>query len=106
MAAHTAHHVITQIQSDLAHKKDSQCLPSLVKNTIENLAENNLTLEELLADGSYSSGEALQALEDHNIEGYIPNFGQYTNTTGKVLVMIKKTTNTFAAKVKNYRLKK
>ncbi len=77
VAADTAHHVITQIQSDLAHKKDSQCLPSLVKNTIENLAENNLTLEELLADGSYSSGEALQALEDHNIEGYIPNFGQY-----------------------------
>jgi transposase len=77
VAVDTAHHVITQIQSDLAHKKDSQCLPSLVKNTIENLAENNLTLEELLADGSYSSGEALQALEDHNIEGYIPNFGQY-----------------------------
>ena len=25
----------------------------------------------------YSSGEALQALEDNNIEGYIPNFGQY-----------------------------
>jgi transposase len=77
VAVDTAHHVITQIQSDLAHKKDSQCLPSLVKNTIDNLAENNLTIEELLADGSYSSGEALQALEDHNIEGYIPNFGQY-----------------------------
>jgi hypothetical protein len=30
-----------------------------------------------LADAGYSSGEALQALEDHNIIGYIPNFGQY-----------------------------
>lgn len=73
----TAHHVITQIQSDYAHKKDSQCLPSLLKNTIENLQENNLTIKELLADGGYSSGEALQYLEDNNIEGYIPNFGQY-----------------------------
>jgi len=77
VAVDTAHHVITQIQSDYAHKKDSQCLPSLLKNTIENLQENNLTIEELLADGGYSSGEALQALEDNNIEGYIPNFGQY-----------------------------
>jgi transposase len=77
VAVDTAHHVITQIQSDYANKKDSQCLPSLLKNTIENLKENNLTIEELLADGGYSSGEALQALEDNNIEGYIPNFGQY-----------------------------
>ena len=77
VAVDTAHHVITQIQSDYANKKDSQCLPSLLKNMIENLKENNLTIEELLADGGYSSGEALQALEDNNIEGYIPNFGQY-----------------------------
>ena len=77
VAVDTARHVITQIQSDYANKKDSQCLPSLLKNTIENLAENNLMIEELLGDGGYSSGEALQALEDNNIEGYIPNFGQY-----------------------------
>ncbi len=48
-----------------------------LKYTIENLAENNLTIEECLGVGGYSSGEALQALEDNNIEGYIPNFGQY-----------------------------
>ena len=77
VAVDTAHHVITQIQSDYANKKDSQCLPSLLRNTIDNLRENNLVMEELLADGGYSSGEALQALEDNNIEGYIPNFGQY-----------------------------
>jgi transposase len=73
----TASHVITQIQSDYSSKKDSQCLPSLLKNTIENLQENNLQIEEVLADGGYSSGESLQALEDNHIEGYIPNFGQY-----------------------------
>jgi transposase len=77
IAVDTAHHVITQIQSDYAHKKDSQCLPSLLQNTIKNLQENNLQIEELLADGGYSSGEALQCLEDNNVAGYIPNFGQY-----------------------------
>ena len=80
VAVDTAHHVITQIQSDYANKKDSQCLPSLLKNTIENLQQSDLTIEEVLADAGYSSGEALQALEDHNIEGYIPNFGQYKNS--------------------------
>jgi transposase len=79
VAVDTAHHVITQIQSDYANKKDSQCLPLLLKNTIENLSENHLEIEEVLADGGYSSGEALQALEDNNIAGYIPNFGQYKN---------------------------
>jgi transposase len=77
VAVDTSNHIITQIQSDYAHKKDSQCLASLLKNTIENLGENNLQIEEVLADGGYSSGEALQYLEDNNIEGYIPNFGQY-----------------------------
>ena len=76
----TASHVITQIQSDYASKRDSQCLPSLLENTISNLQENGLQLEEVLADTGFSSGEALQALEDHNIEGYIPNFGQYKST--------------------------
>ena len=32
-----AHHVITQMQTDHADKKDSQCLPSLLTNTINNL---------------------------------------------------------------------
>lgn len=73
----TAGHVITQIQSGYADKKDSQCLPSLLNNTIENLEKYNLKIEEVLADGNYSSGEALRTLEQQNITGYIPNFGQY-----------------------------
>ena len=76
----TAHHVVTQIQSDYANKKDSQCLPSLLQNTVNNLKAEGLQIEEVLADAGYSSGEALQALEDNNIEGYIPNFGQYKNS--------------------------
>lgn len=73
----TAHHVITQIQSDYASKKDSRCLPSLLTNTINNLKEENLAIEEVYADAGYSSGEALKAIEENNITGYIPNFGQY-----------------------------
>ncbi len=77
VAVDTAHHVITQIQSDYADKKDSQCLPSLLTNTIDNLGEQNLSIEEVYADAGYSSGTALKALEENNITGYIPNFGQY-----------------------------
>ena len=73
----TAHHVITQIQTDHADKKDSQCLPSLLTNTISNLDEQGLQIEEVFADAGYSSGEALKSLEKNNITGYIPNFGQY-----------------------------
>jgi len=76
----TAHHVITHIQADHADKRDSQCLPSMVSNTIDNLSEHNLQIEEVYADAGYSSGEALQSLEDNNITGYIPNFGQYKPT--------------------------
>ena len=73
----SSHHVITQIQSDHADKKDSQCLPSLLNNTIANLKEQGVEVEEVYADAGYSSGEALKALEENNITGYIPNFGQY-----------------------------
>jgi hypothetical protein len=73
----TTHHVITNIEAHLADKKDSQCLPHIIESTIENLHEEGLTIQEVLADGGYSSGEALQSLDDHNITGYIPNFGQY-----------------------------
>ena len=76
----TAHHVITQIQTDHADKKDSQCLPSLLNNTIDNLKQEGLLIEEVFADAGYSSGEALKALEENNITGYIPNFGQYKPT--------------------------
>jgi transposase len=73
----TAHHVITHVQADYADKKDSQCLPSLLTNTIENLREHGVEIEEVYADAGYSSGEALKALEENNVIGYIPNFGQY-----------------------------
>jgi transposase len=72
-----AHHVITAACSDFADKRDSQCVEKIVELTEENLNENDIELEELLADGGYSSGEALAYLHKKNIDAYIPNFGQY-----------------------------
>ena len=77
IAVDDAHHVITGACSDFADKRDSQCLEQIVELTEENLNENDIELEELLADGGYSSGEALAYLHQKNINAYIPNFGQY-----------------------------
>ena len=115
----TAHHVITQIQTDTADKRDSQCLPSLVNNTIENLQTEGIQIEEVYADAGYSSGEALKALEENNITGYIPNFGQYKPSRegfsydkendryvcsqGKFLPFKKITTTSLGYKMKVYR---
>lgn len=77
IAVDDAHHVITGACSDFADKRDSQCLEKIVELTEANLQENGIALEELLADGGYSSGEALKYLNQKNINAYIPNFGQY-----------------------------
>lgn len=76
-AVDDAQHVITGACSDHADQRDSQCLEKIVELTEENLSENGLELGELLADGGYSSGEALAYLDAKNIDAYIPNFGQY-----------------------------
>lgn len=73
----TANHVITHIEAHHADKKDSQCMPAIIKGLKENLATEGLIVEQLVADTGYSSGQALKALEENNITGYIPNFGQY-----------------------------
>ena len=77
IAVDDAHHVITGACSDFADKRDSQCLKQILELTQANLNENEIELEELLADGGYSSGEALAYLHQKNIDAYIPNFGQY-----------------------------
>lgn len=73
----TAHHVITHIEAHHADKKDSQCVPHIIKGLKENLNSQGLIVEQLVADTGYSSGQALKALEENNITAYIPNFGQY-----------------------------
>lgn len=73
----TEHHVITHIEAYHADKKDAQCLPKIIKGIKENLHDQGLIVEQIIADTGYSSGQALKALEQNNITGYIPNFGKY-----------------------------
>lgn len=73
----TASHMITHIEAFSADKRDSQCLGEVVSKVKQTLSSNGVMLEEVIADAGYSSGEALKALEENNIEGYIPNRGQY-----------------------------
>lgn len=73
----TGCHVITNIEAHYADKRDSECLTAAIDNTIGNLQPEGLLIEEILADTNYSSGTALQYLEDKNISGYIPNVGTY-----------------------------
>lgn len=79
VAVDDAHHVITAACADFADKRDSQCLEHIVHQAVENLKENEIALEQIAADTGYSSGEALQYIEDNNIDAYIPNFGQYVH---------------------------
>ena len=77
LAVDDANHVITGACADFADKRDSQCLEQIVELTKENLSENDIQLGEVLADGGYSSGEALKYLNENNIDVWMPNFGQY-----------------------------
>ena len=77
LSVDTAHHVITNIQTHHADKRDSDCLEEVVENTTSNLKASGVEVEEILADGNYCSGSSLQYLKDAGIKGYMPNPGQY-----------------------------
>lgn len=71
------HHVITGAVASTAGSKDSAILHEILDQTIQNLQDNDMQLQEVIADAGYSSGEALQYLHNNNIDAWIPNFGQY-----------------------------
>jgi len=73
----TASHCITHIQAFHADKGDSRCFSEVLTHVIANMKEHNIGVEEVLADTGYSSTEALQALQDNHITGYIPNISGY-----------------------------
>src|SRR5690606_22102610 len=77
IAVDDAHHVITGACSSSAGNRDSQNLAEILTQTINNLKANEISIEQVIADAGYSSGEALAFCESHNIDAYIPNFGQY-----------------------------
>ena len=101
----TASHLITHIQADYADRKDSQCLPSLLGNTLNNLKAEGLIVEEVLADAGYSSGEALKALEANNITGFIPILDSI-NPLVKALLIIGMGIIMSVKEGSNYRLKR
>jgi len=72
-----AHHVITGAMADFADKRDNQCLPGLLTQTIENLAENDMSIEQVVADTNYNSGETLNFCKEKNIDAYFPNPSGY-----------------------------
>ena len=73
----TENHVICGAMADFADIKDSNTTEKIVGQVIENLQENNLAVEEVLADTNYSSGESYRFLEQQNITAYIPAHGAY-----------------------------
>jgi transposase len=70
-------HVITNVEAHYADRRDSECLSQVLQNTINNLGQQQLIVEEIACDTGYSSGKALQACIDNSITAYIPNFGHY-----------------------------
>ena len=77
LAVDTAHHVIVHTGADLADKKDSQCLESIIRQTSQRLKSLCLGLKSVLADGAYCSGENYAMLEKEGIEAFIPVHGTY-----------------------------
>jgi transposase len=77
LAVDDSHHVITGAMADFADKRDSQCLPSILGQAIENLKKNEIQIDQVTADTGFSSGEALSYCETKGIDAYIPNHGQY-----------------------------
>jgi len=73
-------HIITNVEAHLADRRDSECLSQVLTNTIANLQEQELSVEEIACDTGYSSSKALHACIDNNITAYIPNFGQYKSS--------------------------
>ncbi len=77
IAVDDRHHVITGAFADYADQRDSQCLPAILGQSIENLMEHQIAIEQGAADTGYSSGTALKYCEEKGIDAYIPNFGLY-----------------------------
>jgi transposase len=77
IAVDDTHHVITGAIADFADKRDSQCLPAILNQTIDNLNQNEIKVEQVTADTGFSSGDSLRYCEFNKIDAYIPNHGQY-----------------------------
>jgi transposase len=73
----TENHVICGAVADFADKNDSDTTEKIVGQVLENMRDNDLSVEEVLADTGYSSGLSYDYLEKQNIKAYIPPIGGY-----------------------------
>ena len=73
----TKQHVICGAMAEFADKRDAETTEKIVNQTLDNLQETGLNVEEVLADTNYSSGESYRYLEENNIKAYIPPLGGY-----------------------------
>lgn len=73
----TDSHVICGAMADFADTRDSDSMSAIMGQTIENLKEHDIQIEEVLADGGYSSGSCLKYLEEENIEAYVSPHSGY-----------------------------
>ncbi len=77
MAVDTAKGVISHIQADFADSRDSQNLPAITLKLQRRLTDNELHMQDLLADGGFSNGSNYAFLEQRKVTGWIPMFGKY-----------------------------
>ena len=77
MAVDTAKGVVSHIQADLADGRDSLNLPAITLKLQRRLTDNELWMQDLLADGGFSNGSNYAFLEQRQITGWIPVFGKY-----------------------------
>src|ERR1017187_6158472 len=80
MSVDTESHFITYIQAFPGNAADNVSLPKILNHVVENMNGNDIRVKEILADTGYSSGEAIRALISRDIEGYIPNPGNYKHS--------------------------
>lgn len=80
MSVDTASHFITYIQAFKGNEADNSSLPVMLPQIMANLSGPVAPVEEILADTGYSSGKAIRALMANNVQGYIPNPGNYKSS--------------------------
>jgi transposase len=80
MSVDTESHFITYIQAFAGNAADNVSLPEILNHVVENMNGNDIRVKEILTDTGFSSGEAIRALIGHDIEGYIPNPGNYKHS--------------------------
>ncbi len=77
MAVDTGKGVISHIQADFADSRDSRNLPAITLRLQRSLTDNELRMQDLLADGGFSNGSNYAFLEQRKVTGWIPVFGKY-----------------------------